>query len=176
MASMEAGVRGAGAARGGRVATARCDAARYEPRGNLCRRGTRKAGPVRAGIAPNAIGVGCVGFRTCIGGHQTNAKARGRTRRDQVGVAMNAAGQGAAAGDPYEVLGVAPGSDTEAVSRAYKARLASATSDEDKQVIEAAHTSILMSSLTARMKGGSGSITKDIRYADRPPMFRWRPR
>lgn len=33
-------------------------------------------------------------------------------------------------------------------------RLASATSDEDKQVIEAAHTSILMSSLTARMKVG----------------------
>lgn len=33
-----------------------------------------------------------------------------------------------------------------------------------------------MSSLTARLQGGSSSVAKEIRYADRAPMFRWRPR
>ena len=55
-------------------------------------------------------------------------------------------------------------------------RMAIANSDEEKKVIESAHTTIMMSSLTARLQGGSSSVAKEIRYADRAPMFRWRPR
>jgi hypothetical protein len=51
-----------------------------------------------------------------------------------------------------------------------------ASTDEEKKGIESAHTTIMMSSLSARLSGGGNSVAKEIRYADRPPMFRWRPR
>ena len=54
-------------------------------------------------------------------------------------------------------------------------RMSAASSDDEKKEIESAHTSIMMSSLTARL-GGASSVAKEIRYADRTPMFLWRPR
>jgi hypothetical protein len=81
-----------------------------------------------------------------------------------------------AGGDPYSVLGIAPGADSEAINRAYKSKLSMASTDEEKKGIESAHTTIMMSSLSARLSGGGNSVAKEIRYADRPPMFRWRPR
>ncbi len=54
--------------------------------------------------------------------------------------------------------------------------MATASGDEEKKVIESAHTTIMMSSLSARLQGGASSVSKEIRFADRAPMFRWRPR
>jgi len=89
---------------------------------------------------------------------------------------VRARAAGSPAGDPYSLLGVAPGADSEAINRAYKSKLSLASNDEEKKAIESAHTSIMMSSLSARLSGGGGGVAKEIRYADRAPMFRWRPR
>lgn len=97
-------------------------------------------------------------------------------RRRQLARPVRVAGQDPTAGDPYGVLGITPGANSEAINKAYKARMSAASSDEEKKVIESAHTTILMSSLSARLKGGSSSVAKEIRYADRAPLFRWRPR
>lgn len=52
-----------------------------------------------------------------------------------------------------QVLGISPNSDSEAVSRAYKTKLRDAGKDEGrKQRVESAHSSIMMASLTSRLK------------------------
>ena len=43
------------------------------------------------------------------------------------------------------------------------------------QRIEAAHSSLMMSALSARMQGGV-EVDKDVLYADRAKFFPWRPR
>ena len=50
-------------------------------------------------------------------------------------------------------MGLPPNADSEAVSRAYKARLREAGKDDaKKQRIESAHSSIMMAALTSRLK------------------------
>ncbi len=63
--------------------------------------------------------------------------------------------------NPYiyrQVLGLSPGANSEAVQRSYRRALNDAKRANDKgrvENIEAAHTSIMMSGLTARMKVGA---------------------
>jgi DNA polymerase delta subunit 1 len=75
------------------------------------------------------------------------------------------------------VLGLSPGANSEAVQRSYRRAINEARGDKARiEKIEAAHTSIMMSGLTARMKGGGGEVAKEVRYADRAVYFPWRPR
>ncbi|KAI8470792.1 MAG: hypothetical protein J3K34DRAFT_419445 [Monoraphidium minutum] len=77
--------------------------------------------------------------------------------------------------DPYTVLGVPPDSDTNTVNRAYAAKkYAARGNDEESKRVEAAHSKLMMGSLSARMKGIS--VDKNALYADREPLFPWKPR
>jgi len=79
------------------------------------------------------------------------------------------------AADPYKVLGIDQDADTNAINRAYRQKKYDARNDpEASQKIEAAHSSLMMSALTARMKGKS--VARGVAYADREPLFPWRPK
>eukprot|EP00879_Flechtneria_rotunda_P007088 GHRR01007440.1.p1 GENE.GHRR01007440.1~~GHRR01007440.1.p1 ORF type:complete len:257 (+),score=71.45 GHRR01007440.1:107-877(+) len=91
-------------------------------------------------------------------------------RRQHI-VCMAAAGSS----DPYKVLGVAPDADTNAINRAYsQKKYAARGNDALSQQIEAAHSQIMMSALTRRMKGKG--VSKSVAYADTEPLFPWRPK
>lgn len=84
---------------------------------------------------------------------------------------------GAAAGapDPYKVLGVDPDADTNQVNRAYsQKKYAARGNDALTAQIENAHSQIMMSALTRRMKGKG--VDKSVAYADTEPLFPWRPK
>ncbi|KAL4854407.1 hypothetical protein ACK3TF_004916 [Chlorella vulgaris] len=83
----------------------------------------------------------------------------------------------AAADDPWKVLGVPKGADTNAVQRAYKLRMSEVRGRDEaaQQQIEAAHSAIMMAALSSRLKGNV-SVEKDVLYADRAKYFPWRPR
>jgi len=82
----------------------------------------------------------------------------------------------AADSDPYKVLGVPANADSNTLQRVYKRKLYEARGNEAEiQRIEAAHSSIMMSALTSRLKGGS-SVANEVKYADRAVYFPWRPR
>uniref|UniRef100_A0A7S0V7Z3 J domain-containing protein n=1 Tax=Polytomella parva TaxID=51329 RepID=A0A7S0V7Z3_9CHLO len=81
----------------------------------------------------------------------------------------------AKADDPYSVLGVKPDANTNEINRAYTKKKSENRNDAVVlQRIEAAHSKIMFSQLSARMK--SKSIDKDIAYADREVLFPWRPK
>ncbi|XRB08100.1 hypothetical protein NFJ02_34g86520 [Pycnococcus provasolii] len=98
-----------------------------------------------------------------------------------------AAGGAAAAGggddDPYAILGCPEGSDTDAINRAYKSKLAQNRGNKDAlDAIESAHSRILMRQLTDRMSGKSSAVSKEVAFADNygvytsaPWLPRWAP-
>lgn len=78
--------------------------------------------------------------------------------------------------DPYKVLGIPKSSDFKAVTRAYNNLRREVKNDEAKLArVEAAYNQLFMGSLTSRVQGG-GQVSKDVKYADRPKYFPWRPR
>lgn len=78
--------------------------------------------------------------------------------------------------DPYKILGVPMDADSNAIARAYRVKKYEARgNDKLSQKIENAHDKLMMSALSARLKGG-GAVSKDILYADREPLFPWRPK
>ncbi|CAL5225652.1 g8510 [Coccomyxa viridis] len=92
------------------------------------------------------------------------------------GVVVRAAAASAGGDDPYKVLGLTRGANSDAVNRAYKRMITEARgNDAEKAKIENAHSSIMMFQLSARMKGGV-EVAKDIRFADKAVYFPWRPR
>lgn len=83
----------------------------------------------------------------------------------------------AAAGssDPYRVLGIERDADTNAINRAYsQKKYAARGNDALTAQIEQAHSQLMMSALSARMKGKG--VSKDVAYADNEPLFPWRPK
>lgn len=104
------------------------------------------------------------------------------------------------------MLGLPQNANSEAINRAYKRKVAEARGDDAaKARIESAHSTIMMSQLTARMKvrrasmkqvlnlyilvasdtrlhpksgklQGGLQVDKDVKYADRAVYFPWRPR
>lgn len=95
------------------------------------------------------------------------------SRRQAVIVRASAAG---ASEDPYDVLGVPRGADSNSVQRAYRKRLSEVKGNEAaKRRVEMAHSALMMSTLTSRLKGNI-SVEKDVLYADRAKFFPWRPR
>lgn len=79
------------------------------------------------------------------------------------------------ASDPYKILGIERGADTNAINRAYsQKKFAARGNDALTAQIEQAHSQLMMSSLTARMKGKG--VSKDVAYADNEPLFPWRPK
>ncbi|QDZ24942.1 hypothetical protein HOP50_15g74850 [Chloropicon primus] len=128
---------------------------------------------LRARCGASGRGRACVSVR---GRRAALATTTATTTARRLGQSRRHVRVSAAAEDPYSILGVAPGADSEAINRAYKSKIATATTDDEKKAIETAHTSIMMSSLSARLQGGGSAVAKEIRYADRAPMFRWRPR
>ncbi|MEW5309973.1 MAG: hypothetical protein WDW38_001811 [Sanguina aurantia] len=76
--------------------------------------------------------------------------------------------------DPYSVLGIKPDATSNEINRAYtKKKYEARLSVKDTAKVEQAHSSIMMSGLTARMKAGA---SKDVAYADTEPLFPWRPK
>lgn len=93
--------------------------------------------------------------------------------------AAAAASDGGSADDPYKVLGLKTGADSERVQRAYRRAVNDAERAGDKSKIEkleAAHTRIMMSGLSARLQGGGGEVAQEVKYADRAVFLPWRPR
>jgi hypothetical protein len=77
--------------------------------------------------------------------------------------------------DPYKVLGIDRDADSNAINRAYsQKKYAARGNDALTQQIEAAHSALMMSALTARMKGKA--VSKAVAYADTEPLFPWRPK
>jgi hypothetical protein len=75
-----------------------------------------------------------------------------------------------------QVLGIPKNADYNAIQRAYKKKLSETLgNDAEKQRIEAAHSSLMMSALTSRLSG-SAPVDKSVLYADRARFFPWRPR
>lgn len=78
--------------------------------------------------------------------------------------------------DPYTVLGVAPDADQNTINRAYaKKKSENKGNSTVLAQVEAAHSKIMMSALTARLKGSS-AVPKSVRYADREVLFPWKPK
>ncbi len=77
--------------------------------------------------------------------------------------------------DPYAVLGVPRDADSNAINRAYsQKKYAARGNDAAVQAIEAAHSALMMSALSARMSGKG--VSRDVRFADNEPLFPWRPK
>ncbi|MEW5303479.1 MAG: hypothetical protein WDW36_006166 [Sanguina aurantia] len=93
------------------------------------------------------------------------------SRRQHGNVACAAA---SSSNDPYSVLGIKPDATSNEINRAYtKKKYEARLSVKDTAKVEQAHSSIMMSGLTARMKAGA---SKDVAYADTEPLFPWRPK
>eukprot|EP00877_Chromochloris_zofingiensis_P008690 jgi/Chrzof1/4074/Cz13g19080.t1 len=74
-----------------------------------------------------------------------------------------------------QVLGIPRDADSNAINRAYtQKKYAARGNDSLTKKIEAAHSQLMMSALTARLKGKA--VNKDIRFADQEPLFPWRPK
>lgn len=72
------------------------------------------------------------------------------------------------------MLGIPANADFKQVQRAYNNKRRDAQGDEAALArVEAAYNAFFMGSLTSRVAGGT---TKDVRFADRPKYFPWRPR
>ncbi|KAG1661315.1 hypothetical protein FOA52_008662 [Chlamydomonas sp. UWO 241] len=84
--------------------------------------------------------------------------------------------EAASGSDPYEFLGVPAEANSNEVARAVsKLRWAHRADREMLKKIEAAQSQMFMDSLNARIKDGKG-VPREILYADREPLFPWRPK
>ncbi|KAK9845608.1 hypothetical protein WJX84_010975 [Apatococcus fuscideae] len=99
-------------------------------------------------------------------------------RRRTLQVHASAAGAASSGEDPYKVLGLSQGAPADAFDRAYKRKRAeNKFNEKELERIEAAHSTLMMSALSARLKGGATSdVSKQVKFADRPAFFPWRPR
>lgn len=89
--------------------------------------------------------------------------------------ARSAAGLSGAGEDPYKVLGITPDADSNEINRAFRAKKFEAKNNPALlSKLEAAHTSLMMSALSARLQGKN--VNKSVLYADREPLFPWRPK
>lgn len=77
--------------------------------------------------------------------------------------------------DPYKVLGVEQGADTAEIDKNYRVKKYAYRGNQEMLAkIESAHNSLMLSSLAGRLKGKG--VNKAIAYADREPLFPWRPK
>uniref|UniRef100_A0A7S0RPY0 J domain-containing protein n=1 Tax=Chlamydomonas leiostraca TaxID=1034604 RepID=A0A7S0RPY0_9CHLO len=84
--------------------------------------------------------------------------------------------QAAASDDPFQVLGIKPDADQQEITRAYnRKRYEHRNNTSMIQKVEAAHGQLVLSAFNARLQGGK-TIPKSIKYADREPLFPWRPK
>ncbi|KAL0036256.1 hypothetical protein WJX79_010396 [Trebouxia sp. C0005] len=91
-------------------------------------------------------------------------RTTGRSRQQHV---VQAAAASFSPDDPYKVLGLHQGADSEAVQRQYNKLKREKRGDEEAITkIENAHSSLMMRNLTARMQGGV-SVAKEVKYADK---------
>lgn len=115
----------------------------------------------------------CTQFRTAVAPRFPVAGSVQSSRRQQ----QQRLVCGAAAGtpDPFRVLGIDPDADTNQINRAYsQKKFAAKGNDALLAQIEAAHSQLMMSALTRRMKGKG--VPKSIAYADTEPLFPWKPK
>lgn len=78
--------------------------------------------------------------------------------------------------DPYAVLGIPSGSDTNTINKAYAKKKAEFRSNPTKlDELEVAHSKLMLSAFSARLKSGR-TVPKAIRYADREVLFPWKPK
>lgn len=85
------------------------------------------------------------------------------------------AAQAGAGDDPYKVLGLEPGADSAEIAKQYRVkRYEHRSNDAMLAKVEAAHGSLMLSALNARMKGKG--VSKSVAYADQEPLFPWRPK
>ncbi|GLC35730.1 Coiled-coil domain-containing protein 13 [Pleodorina starrii] len=81
----------------------------------------------------------------------------------------------AASDDPYKLLGVERDADSTEIGKAYRVKkYEHRFNPEMLQKVESAHSSIMLSQLSARMKGKG--VSKSVAYADQEPLFPWRPK
>lgn len=83
--------------------------------------------------------------------------------------------------DPYKVLGLPPDADNNAINRAFRIKKFEARgNDAETARLEAAHSALMMAALAQRVRGGgaggAGAVPADVRFADREPLFPWRPK
>ncbi|KXZ56605.1 hypothetical protein GPECTOR_1g544 [Gonium pectorale] len=92
-------------------------------------------------------------------------------RQQQQRVACSAA----AGDDPYKLLGIERGVDSQEISRAYRVKKYEFRFNKEMlDKVEQAHSTIMLSQFNARLKGKG--VSKDVAYADREPLFPWRPK
>ncbi|CAA0808230.1 Chloroplast J-like domain 1 [Striga hermonthica] len=120
--------------------------------------------------------------------HRTSLSFSGLHRlsssRVVVRAAFSAAGSSGSNDDvnPYKVLGVNPIDGFDTVKSAYSKKRKDAERRGDDAAlsqVEKAYDKIMMSQLTKRKKGetfGSFQVSKDIKFADKQPIFPWGPR
>jgi hypothetical protein len=80
--------------------------------------------------------------------------------------------------DPYKVLGIPPDADNNAINRAFRVKKFEARgNDAETARLEAAHSALMMAALAQRVRGaGAGAVPAEVRFADREPLFPWRPK
>jgi hypothetical protein len=71
------------------------------------------------------------------------------------------------------LLSIAPHSPRFSLSAYSRKKYEYRLNDSMRQKVEQAHSAIMLMNLNMRMKG---KVSKDIRYADREPLFPWRPK
>jgi len=115
----------------------------------------------------------CTQFRTAVAPRFPVAGSVESSRRQQQQRLV--CGAAAGAPDPFRVLGIDPDADTNQINRAYsQKKYAARGNDALTAQIEAAHSQLMMSALTRRMKGKG--VPKSIAYADTEPLFPWKPK
>jgi hypothetical protein len=79
--------------------------------------------------------------------------------------------------DPYKVLGIPPDADNNAINRAFRVKKFEARgNDAETARLEAAHSALMMAALASRVRAGAGAVPAEVRFADREPLFPWRPK
>lgn len=92
-------------------------------------------------------------------------------------VVLARASASGASSDPYAVLGVKPDADAVAIKRAYNSKQMLYKGEKTKlDAVEAAYETILQRGLSARLSGGRGAVSADVRFADRVVTAKWMPR
>jgi len=87
-------------------------------------------------------------------------------------------GSGGEETDPYKVLGLPRDADNNAVNRAFRIKQSEARGDDAETArLEAAHSALMMAALASRVRGsGAAAVPAEVRFADREPLFPWRPK
>lgn len=106
-----------------------------------------------------------------------------RTRRAAASAAAGSLGGGnSGETDPYKVLGLPPDADNNAINRAFRIKKFEARgNDPETARLEAAHSALMMAALAQRVRGGAAggggaAVPAEVRFADREPLFPWRPK